>query len=449
MDATFLSPGTGAHDTMDGDTGMRDRIARKLRNNPQLVAFLLAVFALGVCNGVFQTTYNNYLNDVFNISATARGALEFPRELPGFLVALLSGALFFLMENRVAALASVLTGLGMVGLGLTDSGWYQMLAFTILWSIGQHVEMPMRSAIAMSLGSEEQHGRRLGQAAAARVGANVIGAGAVWLVIEGVGHNYLITFVIGGIAAAIAGLMYFRMQPKQHARKRSKLVIKREYSLYYVLCALFGARKQVFITFAPWVLVTVYGEPASTFAKLWIVSSVIGVFFQQGLGELIDKWGERKILMADGAALVLICLGYAFANDLGLPEGWPVWLLYGCYIIDQLLFGVENARSAYLAKIAERPEDVSPSLSMGITLNHAVSMLVPFIGGKFLWDVYGYESVFIAAAVLSVGTMIAASRVRTPRRGEPDEIEEDLRIAADASEQWDGEETEGGLSGDD
>jgi hypothetical protein len=127
-----------------------------------------------------------------------------------------------------------------------------------------------------------------------------------------------------------------------------------------------------------------------------------------------------------------------------------VWVLYGCYVLDQLLFGVENARSSYLAKIAEQPEDVSPSLSMGITLNHAISMLVPFIGGKYLWDVYGYESVFMAAAALSVLTTIAASRVRTPPGGSgaEREVEEELEAAAGVSEQWDGEETEGGLRAD-
>lgn len=424
---------------------MREKIGQKMRDNPQLVVFLLAVFALGMGNGIFQTTYNNYLDDVFEISATARGALEFPRELPGFLVALLAGALFFLVENRVAALASIFTGVGMIGLGLTDSGWNQMLLFTVIWSVGQHVEMPMRSAIAMQLGSSKQHGRRLGQASAARVGANVLGAGAVWLVIAGMGHNYLLIFIIGGLVSALGGVFYLRMKAQKSDHPRGKLVIRRKYTLYYVLCTLFGARKQVFITFAPWVLVTIYGEPASTFAKLWIVSSVIGVFFQQGLGDLIDRWGERNVLMADGAALVAICLGYAFANDIGLPEGWPVWMLYGCYILDQLLFGVENARSSYLAKIAHQPEDVSPSLSMGVTLNHAVSMLVPFIGGKYLWDVYGYESVFIAAAGIALLTIIAASRVRTPDRKPGGTIEEDLKAAASVSEQWDGEETEGGL----
>ncbi|MGI5818239.1 MAG: MFS transporter [Armatimonadota bacterium] len=426
---------------------MYEKLARKMRDNPQLVAFLLAVFALGVGNGIFQTTYNNYLDDVFEISATARGALEFPRELPGFLVALLAGALFFIVENRVAALASIFTGVGMIGLGMTDS-WNQMLLFTVIWSVGQHVEMPMRSAIAMQLGTSRQHGRRLGQASAARVGANVIGAGAVWLVISGMGHNYLLIFTIGGLVSAVGGLFYLRMKAQKQERPRGKLVVKRRYSLYYALCALYGARKQVFITFAPWVLVTIYGEPASTFAKLWIVASVIGVFFQQGLGDLIDSWGERRVLMVDGAVVMLLCLGYAFANDLGLPQGWPVWVLYGCYVMDQMLLGVENARSSYLAKIAAQPEDLSPSLAMGITLNHTISMLVPFIGGKYLWDVYGYESVFIAAAALSIVTIIAASRVRTPERDGrdgTDEIIEKLDDAASVSEKWDGEETEGGL----
>ncbi|MFO8080011.1 MAG: hypothetical protein R6V07_06855, partial [Armatimonadota bacterium] len=142
----------------------------------------------------------------------------------------------------------------------------------------------------------------------------------------------------------------------------------------------------------------------------------------------------------------------AFANDIGLPAGWPVWVLYGCYVLDQMLLGVENARSSYLAKIAERPEDVSPSLAMGISLNHTLSMAVPFIGGKYLWDVYGYEYVFIAAAGLSIVTIILASMVRTPTHDGPDskrsEIVRDLQTASDISETWDGEEIEGGLRRD-
>ncbi len=391
---------------------MIGKLTGKIRGaDPQLLLFLVAVFTLGMANGIFHTTYNNYLDDTFQIGAATRGWLEFPRELPGFLVALLTGALFFLAETRVAAMAAAALGIGMLGLGVLGTEWTPMLVFTIAWSIGQHIEMPMRSSIAMSLGKRHQQGRRLGQASAARVGASLISGLFVWLIIDLVGANYTITFVTGAVMAILAAVVYSRMGVPAEVEHREKLVVKKKYWLYYVLCTLFGARKQVFITFAPWVLVKVFGEPASTFAKLWIVSAVIGVFFQQGLGSLIDRWGERRVLMADGVALIVICLLYGFADTLGLGR-LTVWVLYGCYTLDQLLFGVENARSSYLAKIAEKPEDVSASLSMGISINHAVSMAVPWFGGKYLWERHGYRWVFVAAAVVAALTTVMSALVR-------------------------------------
>ncbi len=427
---------------------MRERIVRKISDNPELAAFLLAVFALGITNGVFQTTYNNYLDDVFQISATQRGMMEFPRELPGFLVALLTGALFFLVENRVGAIAALLTGIGMFGLGLVEQSWAGLLIFTVVWSMGQHIDMPMRSAIAMSLGTDRQHGRRLGQAAGTRVGANVVGALFVWLVIDYVGQNYLLTFFFGGVAAMVAALLYLRIRLQPTYHQREKLVIRKEYSVYYALSTIYGARKQIFVTFAPWLLVTIYGEPASTIAKLWIASSVIGVFFHHGLGTLIDTWGERNVLIADGFVVALICLGYAFAENIGLPGAWPVRLIYVLYVCDHMLLGIENARSAYLAKIAQRPEHVSASLSMGITLNHLVAMLVPFFGGAYIWDVFGHQWVFVAGAAVSLVTMMIATLARTPRYGEgaPERREDDgvKRLA-----RRDGETGRDELHGDD
>lgn len=393
-------------------------ILRRLRSaNPQLRLFLLAVFGLGMANGIFQTTYNNFLSDTFEISAATRGWLEFPREFPGFLVALFTGALFFLSETRVAAVASAILGAGLMGLALLGRRWMPMLVSTIAWSVGQHLEMPMRSAIAMNLGTQQQQGRRLGQASAARVGASVVSGLFVWAVIDAWGARYATIFGAGALLALLGALVYGAMHVPACCRQRDKLVLKRRYWLYYLLCTLFGARKQIFLTFAPWVLVKVFGEPASTFAKLWMAAALIGIFFQQGLGDLIDRWGERRVLVADGLAYIVLCLLYGFAQHLGLGRH-TVWVLYGCYVLDELLFGIENARSSYLAKVAEQPADVAPSLSMGVSINHAVSMVVPWVGGKFLWDRYGYPSVFVAGAVVATLTTLAASRVRTPGRRE-------------------------------
>ena len=82
----------------------RERVAAA---DPQLLVFLAGVLFLMAASGIYETTFNNFLNDTFHITAGQRGRLEFPRELPGFLVAATAGALFFLPEVRVASVAAM------------------------------------------------------------------------------------------------------------------------------------------------------------------------------------------------------------------------------------------------------------------------------------------------------------------------------------------------------
>ncbi|NCO91768.1 MAG: MFS transporter [Armatimonadetes bacterium] len=383
--------------------------------HPQLVLFLLASGLLAAASGAFETTFNNYLDDTFRVTAAARGALEFPRELPGFLVALLAGALFFLPEARVGALAAAATGLGMIGLGLIGPSWPLMLTCMILWSTGMHVGMPIGSSLGMSLASAERRGRRVGQIGGVRTAATIIGCAFVWLTVDYWKQGYSLIFFFGGALALLAAVGFWRMRGIGVEGARPSLVVRKEYWLYYVLALLFGARKQLFITFGPWVLVRVFHQPASTFARLWIVAALIGIFFNPLLGRLIDRVGERTILVADALLLLLVCAGYGFADRLGLG-GWEVYVLYACFIIDQLLFSVNMARDTWMSKIAVRQEDIAPTLSLGITLNHAVSMSLPTLGG-LVWDRYGYQWVFVGAACVALVMLVFTSRVRTPVAG--------------------------------
>ncbi|UCC67629.1 MAG: MFS transporter, partial [Armatimonadota bacterium] len=195
--------------------------------------------------------------------------------------------------------------------------------------------------------------------------------------------------------------------------RRPKLVLKRRYSLYYVLNIFSGARKQIFLTFGPWVLIKVFGEPAPTIAKLWIVASAIGIVFQPQLGKLIDRFGERAILMTNALLLIGVCIGYGFAHQ--MPLARPVQLVYVCYVLDNVLFATGIARATYLDKIADQESDIHASLSLGVSIDHAVSMSLPALGG-LLWVKHGFSSVFVAAAVLAALNLAAASLIRTPRR---------------------------------
>jgi predicted MFS family arabinose efflux permease len=398
------------------------RLAERLRQaSPQLLVYFLALAFMGIASGCFQTAYNNFLDDGFHIDAGARGMLEFPRELPGFLVAAFTGLLAALPETRVAGLSGLLTFVGMVGLGQvargpdTSHAWSWMIFYTVLWSTGTHVAMPVQSAIAMSLAKEERHGRRLGQASGVGAAAFIIGAAFVWVVSAGRAvPPYALVFVAGGAMALVAGVLFLRMRGVGHQTARPRLIVRREYWLYYVLSLLFGARKQIFITFGPWVLIKVFHQPVATFAILGILNSLLTVFTSPALGNLIDRWGERRMLMLDGLILVAVCLGYGQAHRLGQVG---LYLAFACFVLDQVMFGFGNARTTYLAKIAQAPQHVTASLSLGVSLDHAVSMTLPTLGG-WIWERYGHPWVFYGGAVLAMLNAVFASLIRLPRRDE-------------------------------
>ena len=147
-------------------------------------------------------------------------------------------------------------------------------------------------------------------------------------------------------------------------------------------------------------------------AQLWIVASLLGIFFQPMLGHAIDRFGPKRVLMADAVCIVAVCLGYGFSHRIG-NERVALWLLYACFVGDQLLFGANMAREIYLSQIAESRDHVAPTLSLGITINHAVSMIVPALGG-LVWMRFGHHWVFIGAAGVGVIMFIFSSMIHQP-----------------------------------
>ena len=379
----------------------------------ELTLFLAAVAALGIAGGIFETTFNNFLNDTFGMTAKTRGALEFPRELPGFLVAMLGGILFFMSEIRLGALAGLTIAVGIAGLAWLGTSYGVMIAFMIVWSTGQHMMMPVSSTVTLSLAAPERRAARMGQVGSVGVAATLVGAAFVWIGLGYLRLGYSAAFIVAACCACVAAAFVSRLAPlPSRSQHRPKLVLKGRYSLYYLLNIFSGARKQVFITFGPWVLIKVFGEPAPTIAKIWMVASAVGIFFQPQLGKLIDRFGERAILMCDAVLLIGVCMGYGFARE--LPLASPVRLVYVCYALDHILFAAGMARATYLAKIAENEQDIHASLSVGVSIDHAVSMSIPTLGG-LVWVLYGFPYVFLGAAGIALCNLFAASFVRVPK----------------------------------
>ncbi|MCK4283794.1 MAG: MFS transporter [Candidatus Brocadiae bacterium] len=384
-----------------------------------IVLFVAAVCLLGAAGGIFDTSYNNYLDHTFHITAEQRGDLELPREFPGFMVAILAGALFFVGEVNLTLVAAGLVGAGMVGLAaFAGQGhqYVQMLVFTVVWSAGAHLMMPANQSLALRLAGEGRTGGDLGKLAAVRALAAIVGYGLVWLNFTVFPHRYPTAFLLGAGAAVVAALFLLglkRVMPEIHRGPRPKFVFKKRYWLFYLLSALFGARKQVFITFGPWVLIRIFSQPPQTFAKLRIVATVLTVLLVPWVGRLVDRIGVRVVLMADAVLLLCVCLAYGFAQDT-FPASAALLVVCGAFVVDQLLFPVQMARTVYLFRIAESRRDITATLGLGVTIDHAVSIPIAMLGGR-LWGAMGYRSVFVAAAGIAVITFVACSLIGVRR----------------------------------
>ncbi|MFZ5354135.1 MAG: MFS transporter [Bacillota bacterium] len=380
-----------------------------------LYLFIAASAFIGISSSIDASVFNNFLNDVFNLTVTQRTMLEFPRELPGFLVVFVTGLLLFMGDIRVACIANAIAAIGIMGLGFTSGNFSVLLVWMTIYSMGTHLMQPMTNAIGMSLAKEGNMGKVLGQISGFNTAAYLITSIITAAVFHFVKINYKIAFSFGAAAFVLAAVMISRMTRIKSEKASKKLYLRKEYTLFYILNILFGARKQIFITFGPWVLIKIFNQGVSTFALLGFIIAGIGMLFKPFVGHLIDKKGERFIISCEAVLLIVVCLGYALAKTLSkglLIAEMAIIVTCSCYVLDQLLVAAGMARATYLKKIAVAPEDVSSTLSMGVTIDHFVSMTIPWLG-SFVWNKYGYEYVFVGGACIALLNLIAAQRINT------------------------------------
>ena len=389
-------------------------ISRIRQSSRELILFATAALMLGMAFSMIDATFNNFFNDKYALSGFQRSFLEIPRELPGFLVVFVSAALLFLCSRRLSVVAMMLGAAGAVLIGFTSSGYWVMIIWLFIFSLGNHLFMPLASTIGMELAQEGQDGRRLGQLNAIRNLAAIMGSFAVVLGFKYLGFSFQHTFAISAVLLGIAAALFFMMTPEPVVEKRGFLKLHKEYRLYYILNVLSGARKQLFITFAPWVLVSVLKQPTQIMATLFTIGGVIGILFQPLLGWAIDKFGERVILASEAVILVFVCFGYGFAKFI-FSADLAFWVVCACFLIDQMIFSVSMARATYMKKIALQPDHIQPALTAALTIDHVFSITAALLGGV-IWNAFGFQYVFLMGAGLAVINFFTALRVRLPQK---------------------------------
>ncbi len=385
---------------------------RSFKEERDFSLYVLAGIFIGAATGIYNTIFNNYLNDAYQLTEGLRGALEFPREIPGALIMIVLGLLAFLGDIRIAVLAMCSCAVGLAGLGVFTQSFGAMIVWLVIFSLGQHLYMPVSPSIGMTLSKSENYGARLGLYSAYMLAATIVGYVVVWAGFRFFSMSYNLAFVMCAVLYAFAAVTLGMMKKSRAKRKRPKFVFRKKYTLFYALSLVNGGRKQIFLTFAPWVLIQVYQLDAPVFAIFGVVISLVSIGTRTMVGWAIDHLGERFVLSCEAVILFVICFGYTFSGDF-LSTNIAMGFMIVCYIIDSSMSVVEMARSTYVKKIAVCPEDVSPTLSTGISLDHLVAMTVPALGG-LVWAATGadgYKYIFMVDAVFAAANFFLSRKI--------------------------------------
>ncbi|MCL2819693.1 MAG: MFS transporter [Oscillospiraceae bacterium] len=379
---------------------------------------MIASALLGITMAVENTSITNRLIEDLHFTADQRTQLEMPREIPGLLVVFLVGGLAFLGDVRTAAFANILGGCGLFVFGLIPSGYWPVVAALMIYNTGTHIYMPMAGVISMSFAKGDNIGRRLGEIQAINMAALILTSGSLYLLYRFLKIPFVVSFTAGAIAMVIAGILFLFMKPIQTAPKRKRLVVKKKFKLFYMLCMIFGMRKQITITLVPLLLVTVYNQPAETLAILFFIVSIVNIFFRPWLGGFIDKKGERFVLMLEAILILVACTGFAFSR-LIFPENIALIVVGVCYLIDNLFSGAGMARTTYIKRLSDDPDEVSSTLALGISLDHILSMSMPMLAG-FIWVTYGYGYIYVfcGGLVIAILNLLISNRIRVPAKQE-------------------------------
>ncbi len=355
----------------------------------------IAVFSLGVFFGVQMTLFNNFIVERIGIEAHELGYIEAMREIPGLL-----NVLFIALMIRVVA--PVLGGFSLIilGVGIIGYAWSSTVVaialFSVIWSIGFHGWVTLQSAMALKFSPGNNKGIWLGKLHSVNSFAWLITIGICIFTFRYIDYEGL--FIMGGIVAIIGGIAIFFASKDQPLVPERGFVFKKRYQLYYILNVLDGCRRQIFMTFAIFALVKVHGMPITTTMILVLINKILVTLVAPFMGRLVDTRGERLMLSITYFGLIFVFIGYAIIESR--------FILYTLFCIDNLLFFEGIALTTYINKITPA-EELKPTISMGVTMNHVAAVTVPLIGGM-VWYYYGYKLIFLSGAIIAMFSLVAS-----------------------------------------
>lgn len=391
---------------------------------PIFMLFLMAA-AMPIAFSTWSALLNNFVIEVAGFTGVEIGWLHTLREIPGLLAIGVILLILFLREQVLGLLALALLGVATAATAYFPS-LGGILIITLLSSIGFHYFETVNQSLQLQWIDKAHAPQVLGWIVAIGAGASLLAYGLIVLTWKTLGLSYATVYLAsGGVTAAIAVfclLFYPQFEAPQPQNKH--MVLRHRYWLYYALQFMAGARRQIFVVFAAFMMVERFGFAVHEVTALFLVNFAASMVVSPYLGRFIARFGEQRSLLIEYAGLMTLFLAYG-----GLYWfGWGMMLAAVLYVINHLLFAMAFALKTYFQKIAD-PADIAPTAAVAFTINHIAAVFLPATLG-YLWITSPGAVFGLAAAMAAVSFGLALLVPRHPEPGNETRLRHWLRPVA-------------------
>ena len=346
---------------------------------------------------------NNFVVEKAQFDGADIGLLQTVREIPGFLAFTVVGVLLFVREQRFMLISLAMLTIGTAITGIFPS-LFGLLTTTLIMSIGFHYLETLKQSLSLQWISKEDAPEMLGKMISVGALASLLTYGVLWVMLEvfKLDYSWIYLFTGGSGLILVIWVSVVFPQFKVKTPQNTKLILRKRYWLYYALTFMSGARRQIFIVFAGFLMVQKFGYSAADVTLLFLINYLFNFLFARRIGKFIGIVGERKALLFEYAGLILVFLGYAFVQS----AEWAA----GLYVVDHLFFALALATKTYFQKIAD-PADMAATAGVSFTINHIAAVVIPVTFGV-IW-MSSPTLVFILGAMMAVISLVLSLNIPT------------------------------------
>lgn len=367
----------------------------KFKPTPVLMLILMSI-ATPIAFNSWSALINNFVVERANFTGVEIGILQSVREIPGFLAFTIIFLLLVIKEQSFAVFALALMGLGVSITGFFPTA-YGLYFTTILMSTGFHYFETIKNSLSLQWLSKEEAPQVLGKLIAIGSITSLVLYGCIWVFLQIFEIDYLILFLITGIICIFISILLFIGFPIFSSKiiQNKQIILRKRYWLYYALIFLSGARRQIFVVFAAFLMVEKFEYTAAEVTLLFLINYLFNWFFAERIGKVIHVFGEKKSLTFEYVGLIIIFVSYGLVTNAIVAAT--------LYVIDHMFFALAIAINTYFQKIAN-PKDLSSSAGVSFTINHIAAIFIPVLLG-FVW-IYSNSLVFYIGAFFALLSLI-------------------------------------------